>query len=490
MTLIKNCKDLNHHSQLDASDENVHHPKGFLLAPIGGVGWRDADENIAYPQIAHFPSAINHVDGLSTPPTQVNGDIYLLKLAAIIHDVDTIVWQSGTTVRISFNGAPDLSGVAVGDHARIRLATNVSNIGTFIISDVNDGSDFIEITNEARPDNTDDEASDSPATTTTTDAAWDAVGDSDWVKYFAIEDKWFGITPEVGATSFNESSENDRVFKSTGWEEATGGAIGGSIAITQVAFGSGVDTIAGDTGFVWNNTSKTFSVGFTGFTSTRVAAKSATNGLDSFSFIGQNLAGTLTWIVGGNGNIGIGSGANLTTNKVNIAEMNRFRISNTNAVTPISDFSWFFDDVFKGAIQYNNLGSRFDFFAGGATNVDLGFTIGALGNVGMGANVWGTNARRVFAMSTNDAVEPTSSPSNIIQMYPKDIIPGQATLHIRTEGNDIIRWFPDSGWALPTGTSTKTTFDTATVTTEQLAERFKALIEHLFTSAGMGVLKA
>jgi hypothetical protein len=34
-----------------------------------------------------------------------------------------------------------------------------------------------------------------------------------------------------------------------------------------------------------------------------------------------------------------------------------------------------------------------------------------------------------------------------------------------------------TGWGVPTGTSTRTTFDTATVTTAQLAERMKAWLE-------------
>jgi flagellar basal body rod protein FlgF len=41
-----------------------------------------------------------------------------------------------------------------------------------------------------------------------------------------------------------------------------------------------------------------------------------------------------------------------------------------------------------------------------------------------------------------------------------------------------------TGWAAPTGTATRTTFDTTTVTTEQLAERVKALIDDL-TSHGL-----
>ena len=38
---------------------------------------------------------------------------------------------------------------------------------------------------------------------------------------------------------------------------------------------------------------------------------------------------------------------------------------------------------------------------------------------------------------------------------------------------------PDTGWSSPTGTATKTAFDTASVTTEELAERVKAIIDAL-----------
>lgn len=44
-----------------------------------------------------------------------------------------------------------------------------------------------------------------------------------------------------------------------------------------------------------------------------------------------------------------------------------------------------------------------------------------------------------------------------------------------------------TGWSAPTGTATKTTFDTATVTTAQLAERVKALTDALI---GHGIIGA
>jgi hypothetical protein len=47
-----------------------------------------------------------------------------------------------------------------------------------------------------------------------------------------------------------------------------------------------------------------------------------------------------------------------------------------------------------------------------------------------------------------------------------------------------------TGWTVPTGTATRTTFDTATVTLPQLAERVKALLDDLHSTAGHGMIGA
>jgi hypothetical protein len=47
-----------------------------------------------------------------------------------------------------------------------------------------------------------------------------------------------------------------------------------------------------------------------------------------------------------------------------------------------------------------------------------------------------------------------------------------------------------TGWATATGTATRTTFDTTTVTTQGLAERLKALIDDLHATAGHGLIGA
>lgn len=78
-------------------------------------------------------------------------------------DVDTITFQSGNTVRYSFNGTPDLSNVEVGYFLRVVTATTATNNGTFRIVAVDDTNDNIDVINVARDSATGDEATNSPA---------------------------------------------------------------------------------------------------------------------------------------------------------------------------------------------------------------------------------------------------------------------------------------------------------------------------------------
>lgn len=60
-----------------------------------------------------------------------------------------------------------------------------------------------------------------------------------------------------------------------------------------------------------------------------------------------------------------------------------------------------------------------------------------------------------------------------------------ATGEYRMNGTKVVG-ARQTGWAAATGTATRTTFDTATVTTAQLAERVKALIDNLITHGLIG----
>lgn len=80
-------------------------------------------------------------------------------------NIDTIAWQSGTTVRYTFSGSPDLSGVVVGHQLQATGCTNALHNGTFEITAVSNASDYIEVTNTAISDASNDESS-SPGTGT------------------------------------------------------------------------------------------------------------------------------------------------------------------------------------------------------------------------------------------------------------------------------------------------------------------------------------
>lgn len=71
--------------------------------------------------------------------------------------VSSIAWQSGNTIRYSFSGSPDLSEVQIGMLLSNSGSTNASNDGAFTITNVNDGADYIDVTNPNRSNATDDE---------------------------------------------------------------------------------------------------------------------------------------------------------------------------------------------------------------------------------------------------------------------------------------------------------------------------------------------
>lgn len=78
-------------------------------------------------------------------------------------DIDTITHIAGNEIEVVFNDTPDLSPVAVGDEITLSNSGNASNDGTFTITLVDAESYSLRYTNPERSDDTDDEASDSPA---------------------------------------------------------------------------------------------------------------------------------------------------------------------------------------------------------------------------------------------------------------------------------------------------------------------------------------
>jgi hypothetical protein len=100
-------------------------------------------------------------------------------------------------------------------------------------------------------------------------------------------------------------------------------------------------------------------------------------------------------------------------------------------------------------------------------------------NYSIGGNIWGNPPTETNSFGIKNGTAPTTNATDAFKLYSADIVAGNAAPHFRTENGDIVKLYRVGGWGLPTGTFTRTTFDTATVTTAQLAERVAALIQDL-----------
>lgn len=82
---------------------------------------------------------------------------------------------------------------------------------------------------------------------------------------------------------------------------------------------------------------------------------------------------------------------------------------------------------------------------------------------------------------TNRLAPPPHSFENSFEFYAENAIdaPGTSAPTFKTEDGKILKLYPFGDYIAPTGTASRDTFDTATVTTAQLAERVKAIIDDL-----------
>ena len=195
--------------------EQLHNPKGFDSASNNTTMMKDGAGSVLWTPQTDLPQALNIVSPQSAPPTENSGDVYIMDTTGTAYDINTITWQSGNTIRIAFNGSPDLSAVAADDYFVTSGNANSSNDGTFQISAVNDGSDYIDIINLNRSDATDDEATDAVGTGYYTLEEWDGVSKNMHVRFDGTS--WISITPSAGYTCYDITSGNILIFNGTDW---------------------------------------------------------------------------------------------------------------------------------------------------------------------------------------------------------------------------------------------------------------------------------
>jgi hypothetical protein len=249
----------NQHRNL--TGEQLHNPKGFDGASPSTTLTKNAAGEIQWVSNSNFDNALDYVSPQSAPPTEVEDDIYLLDDTGVVYDIDTIAWQSGNTIRYTFNGTPNLSAITAGDYLVTSGNGNSSNDGTFVISAVNDGSDYIEITNALRSDATDDEASDAVGTAYYTLEEWDGASKGSHIKFDGTN--WNSVNAQDGALCYDETSSSHRIYNatSTNWDLSLTTVSGAGVAQisgtpndNEIAVWTNSTTIEGDSNFTWNGT--------------------------------------------------------------------------------------------------------------------------------------------------------------------------------------------------------------------------------------------
>lgn len=126
-------------------------------------------------------------------------------------------------------------------------------------------------------------------------------------------------------------------------------------------------------------------------------------------------------------------------------------------------------------------------FDSGNILIDIGTNAGGggtTGNIGLFTTTGSFGSGEKVMFINNATTAPSGNPANGVIMYSADIS-ASAVPHFKNEAGDIVKLYSISGWGTPSGTLTRTTFDSGTVTLPQLAERVAALLTDLKTSHGL-----
>jgi hypothetical protein len=208
--------DNRHHANADKSDFNMHLPKGYRTASAGSNLMVGETGDEIWEQAGLLPPADDYAVSSASAPTSVLADIYLLDDSTAVLTITSIAWQSGTTVRITFSGTPNLSSYStVNNVAYIYGAvTNSEHLGRFVMTTINDGSDYIEVTNAKITDATKDETGLSNSAELP-HSDWNGASNGDWVRHDGTE--YFRISPVVGAKCYDKTLLQTRTWNGTRW---------------------------------------------------------------------------------------------------------------------------------------------------------------------------------------------------------------------------------------------------------------------------------
>lgn len=203
----------------DIEDINLHVCKGHQGASVGSHVVKSETGEQVWDSRSELNAAISQANPNAAPPTEVNGDIYVLAQTGVTLNVDAIAWQSGTTVRYTMIGDfTMLESTSTTDYIYITGATNQKHNGSFVITSIDAIAGYVQVTNALVTSAADNEAS-SPAVATTTKSNWDGCKTNDWVRFNGT--RWYGINAFEGLKYYDKNLNALVVFNGTVWTTST-----------------------------------------------------------------------------------------------------------------------------------------------------------------------------------------------------------------------------------------------------------------------------
>lgn len=270
----------------------------------------------------------------------------------------------------------------------------------------------------------------------------------------------------AGTGAIEEISIGSGLTLSAGTLTASGGGL--TVGTTAIASGTNGRVLFQDAGvlqqdasFFWDNTNKRLGVGATPSANVRldVRAQGALSSDIAFRIVNSSNTQSMFEFFG-DGTFWLRNNAGTTSCRYTGTGIN---FNNAGGVFTIGNLLGGININPNGFVQLSTVGGNFG--------------LRTTGNISFGGSPVDGSGTNVFMQQNGTA--PSTNQTDRFLLYSSDIVAGNAAPHFRTENGDIVKLYRVGGWGLPTGTFTRTTFNTATVTTAQLAERVAALIQDL-----------
>lgn len=189
----------------DVSEIRKHTPKNFDdSAILGDVAWKNESQVHEYFPVGKLPDCINVVSAMAAPPTTVENDIYVLTDTTEVlgrQQISALNWQSGSTMRATFDAGHDLTTPAIGDYIHIQNSGESLQNGRFVITA--EGAGTVDFTNTSISSSAQDEGS-SPAYASFGHEGWDGGTSGDWTRYDGTS--WLPVLMGNGSSVYNISN--------------------------------------------------------------------------------------------------------------------------------------------------------------------------------------------------------------------------------------------------------------------------------------------